>query len=89
MCSSDLKVLYHLNRLNIKISYGEVVKTKNLHKKEEEIRNRSFKSAKIFDENLRLERAKLMRERMLQGKDIWTGLPALVSIEEEDDVFVH
>jgi len=73
------KILYHLCKLGIKIPYAEVTKIKNLKLKEEKIKSIGFKSARIFEENLRLERAKLMQERIESGRDIWTGLPCEIS----------
>jgi hypothetical protein len=71
---SKNKILYHLSALKIKISYGEVSKIKNLRKKEEIIKNKQHSSVKKMEEEIMTNRAKIMRERYLAGKDIWTGL---------------
>lgn len=68
------RVLYHLNALGCKISYGEVARIKNLRKKEEEVKQRTHKNQKELDEDIRLLRINMMRSRISKGKDIWTGL---------------
>jgi hypothetical protein len=68
------KVLYHLTNLKIKIPYYEVAKLNNLKKKENKIKKTTFKSAGLLDENIRLQRAEMMRNRLLSGKDMWTGM---------------
>lgn len=75
------KILYYLYNLKIKISYGEVAKIKNLRKKESIIKSKVFKNTKLLEENIRLERAELMRKRLENGKDIWSGLPDLATLE--------
>jgi hypothetical protein len=75
------KVIYHLCNLKIKIPYNEVAKINNLRKKEGIIKRKVFKNAKVLEENIRIERAKIMRERLASGKDIWSGLPDSVVLE--------
>jgi len=68
------KVIYHLTRLKIKIPYGEVAKINNLRKKEQKIKDLLL-SPKYLTESLRIARADMMRKRILQNRDLWTGLP--------------
>jgi hypothetical protein len=68
-------VAYHLSAMKIKISYGEVFRISNLRKKEEKIKQ--TQPPKDALENVRLARAKMMRERLTQNRDIWTGLATL------------
>lgn len=78
------KVVYHLTAMEIKIPYAEVMVINHLRKTEEEIKKEGASSAKQLDENLRLARAKIMRERILKNRDIWTGLPLKENFEEID-----
>jgi len=66
------KVIYHLKALKIKVSKVEIYRTKNLKKKEEEIISSTFGEKAI--ESLRKIRAENMRQRLLENKDIWTGI---------------
>jgi hypothetical protein len=68
------KIVYHLTALKIKLPYGEVAKIKNMKKKEEIIKSKIYTSAKKMEEEIRMNRAKIMSERFLAGKNIWTGL---------------
>ena len=68
------KVVYHLTRLKIKIPYGEVARIKLLRKKEDDLKD-SILSPKDLTESLRLTRADIMRKRIAQNRDLWTGLP--------------
>ena len=68
------KVIYYLTRLKIKIPYGEVAKINNLRKKEQKIKE-SLLSPKDLMESLRVNRAEIMRKRIAQNRDLWTGLP--------------
>ena len=68
------KVVYHLTRLKIKIPYGEVARIKLLRKKENDLKE-SILSPKDLTESLRLTRADIMRRRIAQNRDLWTGLP--------------
>ena len=68
------KVVYHLTRLKIKIPYGEVARIKLLRKKENDLKE-SILSPKDLTESLRLTRADIMRKRIAQNRDLWTGLP--------------
>jgi len=77
------RVIYHLTNLKIKISYGEVMRINHQKKKEQIIKSSMHKNTKIMDENIRIVRMKMMRDRVLQGKDIWTGLPSEEKIEIE------
>ena len=75
------KVLYHLYRLKIKIPYYEVLRINLLRKKEKSIKEKVFKTTKILEENIRIERAEMMRRRLSKGRDIWTGIPVCVSLD--------
>jgi hypothetical protein len=79
------KVIYHLGRLKIKIPYGEVARIKKLRKKEIHLKE-SILSPKDLTESLRFTRAEMMRKRISQNRDLWTGLPlseeTLVEINE-------
>ena len=68
------KVVYHLTGLKIKIPYGEVARIKLLRKKENYLKE-SILSPKDLTESLRLTRADIMRKRISQNRDLWTGLP--------------
>lgn len=68
------RVLYYLHYLKIKIPYYEVAKINNLRKKEQSIKSVTHKSQKELEENIRLARANFMKERLSQGRDIWTGM---------------
>ena len=68
------KVVYHLTSLKIKIPYGEVARIKLLRKKENDLKE-SILSPKDLTESLRLTRADIMRKRIAQNRDLWTGLP--------------
>jgi hypothetical protein len=75
------RVSYHLSNLKIKISYGEVMRINHQNKKEEIIKNSLHKNAKIMDESIRIARMKMMRARLLKGKDIWSGLESSENVE--------
>jgi hypothetical protein len=60
--------------LKIKIPYGEVARIKLLRKKENDLKE-SILSPKDLTESLRLTRADIMRKRIAQNRDLWTGLP--------------
>lgn len=68
------RVVNYLTKMKIKISYGEVQKINNLRKKEQKVI--SLEIAKPADrlEKFRIERVKLMRNRMENNHDIWTGI---------------
>ena len=68
------KVVYHLTGLKIKIPYGEVARIKLLRKKENYLKE-SILSPKDLTESLRLTRADILRKRISQNRDLWTGLP--------------
>jgi hypothetical protein len=79
------KIIYHLRQLNLKISLVELEKNKKLIKIEEEIKKMSFSSCKKLEESIRLERKKIMMERIEKNLDIWTGLKINEKIEDEDE----
>jgi hypothetical protein len=73
------KVIYHLTKLKIKISYVEVTRIKFIRKKEENFKKLNL-SLKCLSDSVRLTRVDMMQKRMLKNRDIWTGLP----VPEED-----
>jgi hypothetical protein len=77
--SNKGKVISALVELKIKIPYGEVQKINNLRKKEKKIMEASSfkKTLSNIDEKIRMERANMMRRRMEQKRNIWTGMPEL------------
>ena len=78
------KVIYHLRQLNLKISLVELNKNKKLIKIEDKIKKMSFSSSKQLEEKIRLERKKIMMERLEKRLDIWTGLKINEEIEEDE-----
>jgi len=68
------KVLYYLSELKIKVPYYEVAKINNQRKKEQKIKHKVHKTQKELEEAIRLSRVDFMRQRLTQGKDIWTGV---------------
>lgn len=76
------KVIFYLTKLKIKIPYYEVQKINNLRKKEQKIAKENKDSAKSLEEKIRLERIRLMRDRIEKNKDLWTG----IKTEEEMDL---
>jgi hypothetical protein len=67
------KVLYHLVSLNIKISYKEVIRIKNLRKKEEEIKKNNNNPVRLID-SIKKARMEFMMNRLSENKDLWTGM---------------
>jgi hypothetical protein len=67
------KVLYHLVSLNIKISYKEVIRIKNLRKKEEEIKKSNNNPVRLID-SIKKARMEFMMNRLSENKDLWTGM---------------
>ena len=66
---NEKKVVLYLKRLNLKIPRDEVMKITLLRKQEQEwLQNKDIDA-------IRLRRARIMRERVEKGRDIWTGLP--------------
>ncbi len=68
------KVVYHLIKLGIKIPKDESLRLGFLKKKEQKI----YKNSKTTIESankIKALRIKLMRQRIEQNKDLWTGLP--------------
>lgn len=78
---SKKQTVYHLSKLKIKISYAEVIRINIQKEKEEKIKKSFNKSTKIIDQKIRESRAEIMRKRLSQGKDIWSGLPLTENIE--------
>jgi hypothetical protein len=70
------KVVYYLTILGIKIPYNEVAKINNQRKKEQAIKQEVHRTQKELEEKLRLSRVEFMKQRLSQGKDIWTGVPS-------------
>lgn len=79
------KVVYHLTAMKIKIPYAEVMVINNLRKNEEKIKQNGASSSKKLDENLRMNRIKMMQERILKNRDIWSGLPLEKDLVIDDD----
>ena len=67
------KVLYHLSSLNIKISYLEVIRIKNLRKKEEEIKKNNNNPDQLIH-SIKKARMEFMMNRLSENKDLWTGM---------------
>ena len=74
--SSKRKVISALVELKIKISYGEVQKINNLRKKEKKIMESTSLKKNVNDE-IRMVRVNMMRRRIEQKRNIWTGMPEL------------
>jgi hypothetical protein len=70
-----MRVVSYLTKLNIKIPYGEVQRIKNLRRKEIELNLSNKASANDLLEKIRLERIKIMQERIKKNRDIFTGMP--------------
>jgi ribosomal protein S12 len=68
------KVINYLNNLKIKISCYEVQKINNLRKKEKQLNLENKGSPEKLIEKIRLERIKLMQERIAENKDMWSGI---------------
>lgn len=79
------KVIYHLTKLKIKIPYGEVGRIKRLRKKEDVIKESKLPPKELI-ESLRVNRAEIMRKRILLNRDLWTGLPLTEDIEIEESI---
>lgn len=79
------RVSRQLQILNIKISSYEVIKIKNLRKKEQLIiaNSKGKESIHTINERIRRERVKLMKSRFEKNVDIWTGL-AMTEEEVKD-----
>lgn len=80
-----VKVVDHLNLLEIRIPYNEIQKINNLRKREKELISSNKGSANQLNENIRLERIKLMRSRLLEKRDLWTGLPSEEAKDAEEE----
>lgn len=78
------RVITYLTEMQIKIPYGEVQKINNLRKREQKVLNIPIKSPVDRLERLRLERVKLMRERIEKQHDIWTGLKTELIVSDEE-----
>lgn len=69
------KILYHLNKLKIKISYKEVANINKIRKIEKQVKeNMKFANSKNMEEKLRNFKVQIMIKRLEQNKDIWSGL---------------
>jgi hypothetical protein len=71
------KVVDYLTKMKLKISYGEVQRIKALRRKEQKIKkdaNPSERNSSRLAEKIRMERARIMRRRIEQNKNIWTGM---------------
>lgn len=66
---NERKVVVYLKRLGLKIPRDEVIKITLLKKQEQE-----WLKDKDVDA-IRLRRARIMRERIEKGRDMWTGMP--------------
>lgn len=65
------KVLYYLYQLNIKAPAKEIATINYLNRKEQELIGNTLKNLEKF----RTIRADIMKRRIEQNLDIWTGLP--------------
>lgn len=66
---NERKVIVYLKRLDLKIPRDEVIKMTLLKKQEQEwLKDRNFDAIKS-------RRARIMRERLEKGRDMWTGMP--------------
>lgn len=70
---SHRRVISYLTKLNIKISCYEVAKIKRLRAKEQKLMDQSTDGIRDLDSKIKTERIKLMRQRFLEDKDIWSG----------------
>lgn len=68
------KVVYHLRKLGIKIPKDEVLRMGFLKKKEKKLHQDS-KTTNESNNRIKSLRIELMRKRIEQNKDLWTGLP--------------
>lgn len=68
------KITQCLNDMGFKISKEEVNNIKKLRVKEKKIMNNSAPTSNVMLEKLRMERVKLMRSRVENERDIWSGL---------------
>ena len=76
---NERKVVVYLKRLNLKIPRDEVIKITLLKKQEQ----KWLKDKNI--DAIRLRRARIMRERLEKGRDIWTGMPTNGESDELKD----
>lgn len=67
------KVVYHLRKLGVKIPKEESLRLGFLKKKEKNIYN-SCKNTNESSNKIRSLRVELMKKRVEQNKDLWTGL---------------
>lgn len=67
-------ILAYLHMLNIKIPYYEVQKINNLRKKEKKLIEGSKSITETIKTAIRKERIKIMRSRIENNLDIWSGL---------------
>lgn len=68
------KVVYHLRKLGIKIPKRESLRMSFLKKKEKKI-YQSSKTTKESTDKIKRLRIELMKKRIEENKDLWTGLP--------------
>lgn len=78
------KVVYHLRKLGIKIPKDESLRIGFLRKKEQKI-HVSSKTTNESGSRIRSLRIELMRKRIEQNKDLWTGLPGHNLFSWKDD----
>lgn len=66
---NERKVIVYLKRLGLKVPRDEVIKITLLKKREQEwLKDKNIDAIK-------LRRARIMRERIEKGRDMWTGMP--------------
>lgn len=87
---SRKKITKYLNRLNLRLPKGEGFRIGRLYQQEKLIKQRqNFPSSYKMNDKIRSLRVELMRKRMEENKNIWTGMP--LSKEEmslfDDEVF--
>ena len=66
------RVIRYLTLLNIKVSCYEVAKMKRLRAKEQKLKD-ELDNSRLLDDSIKAERIKLMRDRYVSNKDIWSG----------------
>jgi hypothetical protein len=71
---NNLQAVRVLKRLGLKISCSEMRKINEMKKKEQQIIASNKDSIKSLEEKIRANRIKLMKSRIDQNKDIFTGM---------------
>ena len=85
---SKKQTVSYLTRMQLKISYAEVIRLQNLKKKEQLIWAQHVgRDPKVTQQAIREQRLKLLQNRVARGRDLWTGLqlPPDEQISPEED----